>query len=111
MEEVHKLMDAENVIINLPGIGLPDLPIEIIFLNYLKEINLSYNNLTTIPLYLDRLINLEVLSLEGNYISVISSPKNRKIFPEKLLIVNLNYNCILSISSCVFSQLSSLFFN
>ncbi|XP_043824510.1 leucine-rich repeat serine/threonine-protein kinase 2 isoform X2 [Dromiciops gliroides] len=71
----------------------------------LKQLNLSYNQLSSVPEFLaDVIENLEQLLLEGNKISEIYSPLCLK----ELKILNLSKNHILSITEDFFEACSKL---
>jgi len=94
-----------NVSVDLSGMGLADIPLEYKSLVNLREVNVSYNFLTAVPKCLCLLPSLSILSLEGNYISLL--------FPDKLIpsttltVLNLNFNRISSLPADLV-QLSNL---
>jgi hypothetical protein len=99
--ELERLQTAKSgrtrASVDLAGLGLADIPLEYQTLIGLREVNLSYNFLTAVPKFLCTLPNLTILSLEGNFISLV--------FPDKLLpcthltVLNLNFNRISSLPS------------
>jgi len=60
-------------VLNLIGNKIQKLPKEIEKLEKLKEIDLSYNQLLTLPEGIERLENLEILYLKNNYIKNLSN--------------------------------------
>ena len=101
------MIEINQVNIKLSGIGLTELPRDLSQITSLKQLDISYNNFCTIPPFLDQLKQLEYLSMEGNFITVVTSSRNKDIFPSSLSILNLSYNLIDTISSCIFEQLPS----
>ena len=85
--------------IDLRGLGLSCIPLEAEHLIHLRDINFSYNHLTSIPNFLSILPCLTILSLEGNFISSLFEDK--MILPDTLLVLNLNYNRIRILPSSI----------
>lgn len=98
-QRIQQTLGRNKTTIDLRGFNLTHIPLEAEHLIHLRDINFSYNSLTSIPQFLSILPNLTVLNLEGNYISSLFEDK--MMLPDTLVVFNVNYNRILIFPSAM----------
>jgi len=101
LERIQEALDTGATSLDLSGLNLQAIPLEISALTKLKSLRMGYNSISEIE-YLDQLTNLEVLSLSNNQISELKGLDQLT----RLRVLELNSNYISEIKG--FEKLKSL---
>lgn len=90
--------------LDLSGLGLSAIPLEITQLTHLEELSLSFNKLETLPDSIAQLTNLRALNLRSNDLRIVDNSISKLV---NLRILNLSYNKISSLPDSI-GQLRNL---
>lgn len=107
-QRIQHTLGRNKTTIDLRGLNLSFIPSEAEHLIHLRDINFSYNSLTSVPQFLSILPNLTILNLEGNYISSLFEDK--MMLPDTIVVLNVNYNRIRQFPSAMKKLISKSFF-